>query len=192
MSSLSCSYPKTLGLLLLLALWCVPSAMAQEVDLVANEKAVHKQRAALYSQDRNIDTAQFQKIYDEVMAGKRDAYLIDLRSHPEFYAGHIENTDHVSAGTLYTLPKMIKDPNAEIVIWCRTSRRARYAAAFLEEYGYKNVWVWDKGIVGWMKEGKPLVNQFLGKFKVTEYHKMFKEQDKDGNPKYRIRSFHPY
>ncbi len=186
------SLVSTIAVSCLSAVLFAPINFAADVDLEKNEKAVHAKRAAMYPQERNIGTEQFKKIYDEVMAGKRDAYLIDLRTHAEFYAGHIENTNHVSAGTLYTLPKYVKDPNAEIVIWCRTSHRARYAAAFLQEYGYTNVWVWDKGVVGWIEAGHPLVNQFLGKIQVIEYNKMLKEQDENGKPKYRVREFHPY
>ena len=48
------------------------------------------------------------------------AYLIDTRTHPEFYAFHIPYTDHIHAGHMYTIPKEIKDKNAKIVLWCRT------------------------------------------------------------------------
>jgi rhodanese-related sulfurtransferase len=118
--------------------------------------------------------------------------LVDLRTHPEFYAGHIEGTDHISAGVIYTFPKKVKDPNAEIVVWCRTGHRARYNAGLLYEYGYKNVWVWNGGIVDWIDKGYPLVNQFMGKFKVVEYQKNFAERDDEGQPLWRVRDFHPY
>ena len=61
------------------------------------------------------------------------------RTHPEFYAFHIE-TDHIHAGHIYTIPEKDQGPK------CRDRRlvshvhRAKYVAGLLE-YGYKNVWV---------------------------------------------------
>lgn len=156
------------------------------------EKAVDQELAKQIPPGRVIDTEQFKKIYDEVGAGERDAYLVDLRSHAEFYAGHIEGTSHIDAGRIYTIVKAIKDPEAEIIIWCRTGHRARYNAGYLYRYGYKNVWVWKGGIVDWIAKGHPLVNQFMGKFKVIEYHKNLTEHDAEGRPLWRVRAFHPY
>ena len=156
------------------------------------ERAVDQELAKLVPENRTINTDQFKKVYDEVMAGKRHAYLVDLRSHAEFYAGHIEGTDHIDAGRIYTFPKAVKDPDAEIYIWCRTGHRARYNAGYLYKYGYRNVWVWKGGIVDWIAKGYPLVNQFMGKFKVIEYHKNLTERDPDGQPRWNVRAFHPY
>jgi rhodanese-related sulfurtransferase len=157
--------------------------------LRAQEKGIHANEfSALIPADKKIGVDQFKKIYDEVMAGKRKAYLIDVRTHPEFYAFHIEGTDHVHAGHMYTIPKKIKDPNAEIVIWCRTSHRAQYVAGFLYKYGYKNVYCYMDGVVGWAKAGHPFVNQFTGKFVITEYRKT----PSDAENSFRIREFHPY
>ncbi|MBL7179623.1 MAG: hypothetical protein ISS65_05370 [Desulfobacterales bacterium] len=54
----------------------------------------------------------------------------------------------------------------------------------LIEYGYTNVWTYKDGIVGWIKAGLPVCNQFTGLFQVTEYSKEFAEMDKDGKPKW--------
>ncbi len=163
-------------------------ALAGDNPLEDNEKAVHSEFAALIPKDRIIDVNTFYNVYQEVMAGKRKAYLIDVRTHDEFYAFHIEGTDHIHAGHMYTIPKKIKDPNAEIYIWCRTSHRAKYVAGFLYKYGYKNVWLYNDGVVGWAKAGHPFVNQFTGSFIIKEYRKSPSEAETS----YRIREFHPY
>ena len=116
--------------------------------LRAQEKKVHKGFADLIPPDKIIGVDKFYKVYNDVMAGKKKAYLIDTRTHPEFYAFHIEGTDHVHSGHVYTIPKKIKDPNTEIYIWCRKSHRAKYVAGFLYKYGYKNVWLYKDGVVG--------------------------------------------
>jgi len=158
-----------------------------------NEKMVWKKATMAVQADRQLTTEQFKKLYDDVMAGKEKAYLIDTRTHPEFYAFHIPFTDHIHAGHMYTIPKKITDKNAKIVVWCRTHKRQAYVSEKLIEYGYTNVWTLKDGIVGWLKAGYPVCNQFAGLFKVTEYHKEFKEMDKEtGKPKWQIREFHPY
>ena len=181
---------KIVVLAVLLLAWA--SSVTSAEDPAAKEKDVLNRAIQRIPPERVIDTEQFKRIYDDVMAGKRKAYLIDVRTHPEFYAGHIEGTDHVPAGHLRKLTKIIKDPNAQIVLWCRTSPRTKYGAAFLSDCGYKNVWVWKDGIVGWIKKGYPLVNQLLGRFTVTDYDKDLKEVDREGKPLWRVRLFHPY
>jgi len=161
-------------------------------DLVRAEQAVLARAMARVAPGRRLRTDQFRKVHQEVMAGTRKAYLIDVRSHPEFYAGHIEGTDHVPAGHLRKLTKLITDPNAEIVLWCRTHPRAYYGAAFLQDCGYRNVWVWHDGIAGWIEKGYPLVNQFMGRFTITDYDKDFGEVDPSGRPRWRLRISPPH
>jgi rhodanese-related sulfurtransferase len=156
-------------------------------DLVANENKVHEEFVKMVPPDKVIDIEAFKVVHDEILAGKRKAYMIDCRTHPEFYAFHIEGVDHIHAGHMYTIPKKITDPNAEIYCLCRTQHRAFYVAGFLYKYGYTNVYVVKGGTVGWIKAGYPVVNQFAGKFVVIEYH-----QDFDETGEYRIREFHPY
>ena len=161
--------------------------------LQANEKKVWAKACSAVPADHQLNLQQFKKLYDEVMAGKKKAYLIDVRTHPEFYAFHIPYTDHIHSGHMYTFPKKIKDKNAMIVVWCRTHKRQCYVAERLIQYGYTNVWVYTEGIVGWIKAGYPVCNQFAGIFKITHYYKEFREVDKKtGKPLYRIREFHPY
>ena len=161
--------------------------------LQANEKKVWSKALKAVPAERQLSIEQFKALYDSVVAGKEKAYLIDTRTHPEFYAFHIPYTDHIHSGHMYTIPKKIKDKNAKIVVWCRTKKRQAYVSEKLVEYGYTNVWTVKEGIVGWIKAGHAVCNEFAGLFKVTEYHKHFTEMDKKtGKPMYQIREFHPY
>jgi len=175
-------------------LGAVGFALADDSKMLQdNEKMVWEKATKTVPAERQLTTEQFKKLYDDVMAGKEKAYLIDTRTHPEFYAFHIPYTDHVHAGHMYTIPKLIKDKNAKIVLWCRTYKRQAYVSEKLVEYGYTNVWTYKDGIVGWIKAGLPVCNQFVGLFTVNEYHKQFTEMDKEtGKPKWQVREFHPY
>jgi len=176
-------------LALALTLSMVYSATAADNPLETSEKAVRLELHNQIPKDRILNLEQFYQLYQDVMAGKEKAYIIDTRTHPEFYAGHIAGTDHVHAGHVYTIPRLIKDPDAKIVVFCRTNVRNDYFAGMLYKYGYTNVWSYEDGVVGWMKAGYPLVNQFMGKFQVVEYHKEFSGPEKDP---FNIREFHPY
>jgi len=167
-------------------------ACAGDNPLVDQEKKLWQEEFAnAIPKDKFLNVDQFYQVWKKAMDDKayRDSiYLIDVRSHPEFYAFHIQGSDMISAGHMYTIPKKITDPNAEIYIWCRTAHRAQYVAGFLYKYGYKNVYVFKGGVVEWAKAGHEFVNQFMGKFKITEYSSSFGD-DKDP---FRIREFHPY
>lgn len=163
-------------------------AFAEENCLKEQEGKVVKEFLNEIPKDHIINLDQFKEVYNAVKKKKKDAYLLDVRTHEEFYAFHIEGTDHISAGVMYTLPKKIKDPNAEIYVFCRTGHRAKYFAGFLYKYGYKNVYLYDGGVVEWAKAGNPLVNQFTGQFKIFDYKKAPSEAEKS----FRIRAFHPY
>jgi len=142
---------KLILFLIVLGISVGTSGVTLAQDVQANEKAVHEEFKKLVPKDKIIDTETFKKIHEEILAGNRKAYIIDCRTHPEFYAFHIEGSDHIHAGHMYTIPRKIKDPNTEI-----------YAL----------------GIVGWVKAGYPVVNKFAGKFIVTEYHQDFDETGK--------------
>jgi len=181
-------------LVMLISVWMsAPFNAGASDDPVANEKTVFEGLKKEFPPDRIINVEQFRKVWEDVLAGKRQAYLLDLRTDQEFYTFHIEGADHIHAGHVYTIPKNIKNTEAEIFLFCRTSHRAFYVGHFLRQYGYKNLWAVEGGMVAWMKAGYPLVNQYMGRFVATyqdfqkDYNLDFRE---DG--KYRVREFHPY
>ncbi|NOQ46972.1 MAG: hypothetical protein GQ559_09940 [Desulfobulbaceae bacterium] len=164
---------------------------ALEADLVAVEKQIYADFKKEVAPENIITVEQFKSIVDEVNAGKRNAYILDLRMAEEFYTFHIEGADNIHAGHVYTIPKNIKDPNAEIYIFCRTSHRAYYVAHLMTKYGYTNVKILEGGMVSWLKAEYPVVNQYMGRF-VAKYADFKKDYNKDFRDKnYRVREFHP-
>lgn len=155
-------------------------AVAEENPLKAKEAEVLQGFVDEIPEDAWVGVDQLHEEWLKRKEGKSDAYLIDVRTDSEYRAFHIEGTDHVQAGHMYVIPKKIKDPNAEIYIWCRTKHRATYVGGFLYKYGYKNVKVVDGGVVGWAKQGYPFVNKFTGNFKITGYRKHPSDFEKNG------------
>lgn len=150
-------------------------ATQQAVDLKAKEKdLVNDFRKSIPAEKiKNIDDLYAK--WQEVQSGKSKAVIIDIRTEAEFDAGHIIGSSNIDSGHAYGLPKKIKDPNAEIWVFCRTKRRASYFVGMLYKYGYTNVYLAEGGIKAWAEKGYTLGNKYLGEIKVAEYHKKLKE-----------------
>ena len=114
---------KKVGLFFLCCLIAVSLAAvvyAEDSPVAAGEKAVFTDFQSAIPKDKKITVDQFFEIWKKAMSDKayRDSmYMIDVRSHPEFYAFHIQGTDHIHAGHMYTIPKKIPDPNALIYVF---------------------------------------------------------------------------
>ena len=150
----------------------------------ANEKKVHDEFCKIIPKSHWITVQQLHEEWLKRKKGESNAYFIDVRSDSEFNAFHIEGTDHIQAGHMYVIAKKIPDPNAKIIVWCRTKHRASYVAAWLIRYGYKNVYVVDGGVLAWAEAGYPFVNRWTGEFKITKYRKSPSKFEKKG---YKIR-----
>ncbi len=71
--------------------------------------------------------------------GKFDA-VVDVRSDAEWKLGHFPLAIHIPVQQIPTqLPQRIPDKNANILIYCNTSTRARVAAEQAVKLGYKHV-----------------------------------------------------
>lgn len=169
---------KIVALILAMAFVFSMTAIAMAANpLKAGEKKVHDEFVNMIPKKMYRTVDDMHKKWLEVLAGKSKAILLDVRTHPEFNAFHIEGSSHIHAGHMYTIPGKIKDPNAEIWVYCRTQHRAGYVAGFLYKYGYKNVYFVHKakdgtpgGITGWVKRGYPIVNYFFGYADKTGIH----------------------
>jgi rhodanese-related sulfurtransferase len=140
------------------------------VSMATAKSALRKAEGAYYKSIVKVIPKKMYRTVDDMykvfltnLNGKTKVYLLDIRSHPEFDAFHIEGASHIHAGHFYTIPKWIKDKNADIWVYCRTQHRSGYVTGWLYKFGYTNVkWV-RGGIVAWIKKGYPIFNFFLGR-----------------------------
>jgi len=97
--------------------------------------------------------------------------LLDIRTEAEYLAAHIEGALWVPRGKLeFAILKLTQDPNARIVVYCRTGSRSSLGALSLQEMGYKNVSTLDGGFAGWTDEGFTVFNRH-GELKVVDFEK---------------------
>lgn len=163
--------------LLLMTLTFTSQAVATstQVDLKAREKELVEDFRSGIPADKLKSVDDLYAKWKEVQSDKSDALILDIRTEAEFDAGHIIGSNNIDSGHAYGLPKKIKDPNAEIWVFCRTKHRASYFVGMLYKYGYNNVYLVDGGIKEWAEKGYQLGNKYLGEITVAKYHKKLKE-----------------
>lgn len=79
-----------------------------------------------------------------IIKNKNYDYLVDVRTLEEWKEGHHEKAILIPIGEFVTeLPKIIKDKNSKIVVYCRKGIRAEGSAKIAERLGFKNVFWMD-------------------------------------------------
>ena len=104
-----------------------------------------------------------------------DIIVIDVRETEQYSEGQPYINEitplkihQITRGNLeWEISDHVKDKNAFIVTYCRTSGRGAMAAQRLRELGYKNATNLKGGLKGWAKSGYPVKTGF-GITKITE------------------------
>ena len=126
--------------------------------------------------DRMRDADDLYRKWQAIRAGESRAVIIDMRTEGEFDSGHIQDSTHINSDHAYTIPGKWADPEQEMWVLCRTTHKATYLAALLYGFGYKNVYLVDKGIVEWFEKGYPIVKtKYHRKIDVVKYDKKLKD-----------------
>ncbi|MBR9833712.1 MAG: hypothetical protein GYB42_00630 [Alphaproteobacteria bacterium] len=96
-----------------------------------------------------------------------DLILLDVRTEQEYARGHIPGAKWMSRGVAeFKLAETVRDPDAEIILYCRTGSRAALVKKALDEIGYRNVQV-HAGFETWTSAGG-LLESDVGTFKLVE------------------------
>ena len=67
------------------------------------------------------------------------AFLIDVRTGPEYEAGHIEGAINVPLVSIHFIVDHVRDIEAPVYVYCQTGARSGQAVSMIREMGYKNV-----------------------------------------------------
>lgn len=88
---------------------------------------------------------------------KHDAslFVLDVRTPEEFAAGHVPGAVNIPhdqvAARLADVPK-----NKDVVLYCRSGRRAGIAADTLAAAGYKRLFHLEGDMLAWTAQGRPV------------------------------------
>lgn len=93
--------------------------------------------------------------------------LLDVRNKEEYDAGHLKGATWLERGLVeYTMARTLRDPDAEIIVYCAKGNRSAKVVKALKNMGYKNVKS-HIGLEGWVEEGYSIYN-YLGEIKVVK------------------------
>ena len=97
--------------------------------------------------------------------------LVDVRTEKEYLCGHVGGAVWIPRGKIeFGIQRITKDPNAEIIIYCRAGSRNALSVCTLNNIGYKNVLNLDGGFRNWVNEGKSVFNMH-GEIKIINFEK---------------------
>lgn len=71
---------------------------------------------------------------------EKGAILLDVRTSAEYKAGHLEGAINIPHDQLRArIAELGSDKSKDVVVYCRTGRRAGLILPVLKEYGFENV-----------------------------------------------------
>jgi rhodanese-related sulfurtransferase len=84
--------------------------------------------------------------------------IIDIRAPQEFSEGHIEGAVNINYFDDNFLDQMAKyDKNQPIFIYCRSGNRTESASKKAADFGFKEIYDLEGGILYWIKNGNEIV-----------------------------------
>jgi rhodanese-related sulfurtransferase len=88
---------------------------------------------------------------------KDDLILVDVREQQEWDEGHIPSAIFIPLSQFeQEFEKHLKNPDAEVVVQCRSGKRSLDACQRLLGEGFTNLKNMKGGILAWMDEGYPI------------------------------------
>ena len=86
---------------------------------------------------------------------ERKVALVDVREQNEWDAGHVEGSVLVPLSTFNAAEQLPRDK--PIVLICRSGRRSLTALNAARAAGFKDIWHYNGGVLGWAEEGGDLI-----------------------------------
>lgn len=83
--------------------------------------------------------------------------IIDVREPDEYNAGHVPNAINIPRGLLeFKVLDVVSKPDADMLIYCKTSGRAAFATQALMALGFTNPKSIAGGFDAWQAAGLPI------------------------------------
>lgn len=91
-----------------------------------------------------------------LLATKKNVYLLDVRTPEEFRQGRLQGAVLIPINEVERRIGEIPR-NRPIVVYCAVGSRSGLVAGFLSRKGYREVYNMADGIVGWYRNGFPII-----------------------------------
>ncbi len=119
---------------------------------------------------RNIDYVDSDYLKGR-QAQNAELLLLDVRTQHEYDAGHIPGSIWMERGIVeFRMARTVRDPDAEIIVYCAVGNRTALVVKALREIGYRNAKA-HTGFNAWVTEGNAYEN-FLGRSTMIELRKI--------------------
>ena len=83
--------------------------------------------------------------------------VLDVRTAKEFAEGHVPGAINISHDELEArLPELEADRDRDLVVYCRSGKRAGLALDMLEKAGFKRLYHLEGDYLGWAEAGRPV------------------------------------
>lgn len=93
----------------------------------------------------------------DVAAMPADAYLIDVREHDEWQAGHAPEAVHLPLSELISRVEEVP-ADRDVYVICKVGGRSEQAVRYLNQSGRTTVNV-SGGMLAWHAAGRPMVSE---------------------------------
>jgi rhodanese-related sulfurtransferase len=90
-------------------------------------------------------------------AGDEALVVLDVRTAKEFAEGHVPGAINISHDELEArLPELEADRDRDVVVYCRSGKRAGIALDMLEKAGFKRLYHLEGDYLGWAEASRPV------------------------------------
>jgi len=98
-----------------------------------------------------------QDVLAEKMSAGADLLILDVRSPGEYAEGHVPGALNIPHDQLESrLAELAGDEDAEVVVYCRSGRRAGIALDLLSKAGFGRLYYLEGDFPGWSAAGRPV------------------------------------
>lgn len=106
----------------------------------------------LWAAEKDISARDAKALLD----AKRNIYLLDVRTPQEYSQGRIAGSVLIPIGEFERRVREVPK-NKTIIVYCAVGSRSKPVAGFLARQGYGEVYNVTDGIVGWYRNGFPIL-----------------------------------
>lgn len=104
----------------------------------------------------NVKTIEPQTVL-QLINNKQAPLILDVRTAQEFAQGHIQGAINISYDLLPKSHELDAYKEKEIIIYCRSGRRAQVASKILQKKGFKQLSDLNGSLIAWQQLHYPLV-----------------------------------
>jgi len=107
-------------------------------------------QASARAEESPVDSVTATEVYSQMRDGDVDLVLLDVRTPEEFAAGHVPSARNVPHDRVIDRPAELAEfRDREVVVYCRSGRRAAAAIEALRAAGVERVRHLDGDMPGW-------------------------------------------